>query len=99
MIIHKYEESEDLIPSKKLILLFEWAKSIGITINPKLSYPTKFKPGYIGTKAIELITGEEILMVVPNIAMLSSKLSNPPELSNIYLNHPFIVNVDCYNSE
>ena len=46
-----------------------------------------FDPGYIGTMALEEINKEEVIINVPNSAMINSKLSDCFELEKIFVNH------------
>lgn len=88
MIIHRCEENKDISPSTALANLFTWATTIGIVVSPKIKYPCEFSPGYLGTKVAQDINPEEVIITVPNSAMLSTKLSNPPELHGMFSEHP-----------
>ena len=88
MLIHKCEASEDIPPLANISSLYSWACSIGIKINPKLRYPTRFLPGYLGTQAVDSLSPHEVLITVPNSAMLTYHLSQCPDLEALYTDHP-----------
>lgn len=88
MLVH-YKEHADLSErSQTLEELQAWATSIGIVISPKIRYPHVFHPGYLGTVALEPLLPGEVLILAPNKSMLTSNLSNIPELQQMYNDHP-----------
>jgi hypothetical protein len=88
MILHKLEETQNADVPERISRLFQWAESIGIKINPKLSYPAVFTPGYVGTKTLDHLNPCEHLVTVPNHAMINHKRSEIPELQTVFNNHP-----------
>lgn len=68
--------------------LFNFGKDLGMYINPKITYPVKFYPGYLGILAVEDIAPYETILTIPNDLMLSIKLSNTSELKRIFQDYP-----------
>ena len=79
---------EILAPDNNLIDLLEFSKHLGVKLNPKVIYPAKFYPGYLGVLAIDDISPYEVILTAPNNSMLSMKLINSPELLEIYNKSP-----------
>ena len=68
--------------------VFQLARSIGLRINPKLRYPVEFPPGYLGLQTTEeLLPGEELISI-PIENVITLKLTNTPELQEIYESNP-----------
>jgi hypothetical protein len=88
MIVYQGETAETLEPDDLTRSMFTWAESIGVRLSPKLRYPVRFHPGYLGVQTLEAISPCEDLLFAPNQSMLSTKLMNPPELHALYSNHP-----------
>lgn len=99
MISYESEESEDVPPTPSTVALFLWAKSIGIKINPKLQYPVKFFPGYLGTKTVDFLESNEVLITVPNTAMLNSSSFVPAELEQLFIAHPDLFSIPSREHE
>jgi hypothetical protein len=88
MRIYHSTPGEFLPPDAKTSSFFAWASSLGIRISPKLSYPVRFPPGYLGFRALSLISPCEDLLWAPNSAMLTTKLMSIPQLEPIFAAHP-----------
>lgn len=88
MKVYHRADGEVLSCDDKTAAVFEWAQSIGVKVNPKLKYPVRFVPGYIGVQTSEDLSPCEELLSAPNAAMLSTKLMNHPDLEVVYSQHP-----------
>ena len=81
------QENDKLPKEKETAKLFEWADSIGIWINPKLHYPTKFEPGCTGVSATEKINPWEPLVLVPYQGLLTCELTDS-SLESVFEENP-----------
>ena len=68
--------------------LFTNSESLGIKLNPKVAYPARFPPGYLGMRALADLFPYETILTASNSSMLSLKLVNSADLKQIYLEHP-----------
>lgn len=64
--------------------LFHFGQSLGIKLNPKVTYPVLFPPGYPGVLALEHLEPSETILKAPNSSMLHIKLANSEPLKKIY---------------
>lgn len=78
--------------------LLLWADKVGIQINPKLQYPVRYPPGYLGMSTQVRIGPSETLLTVPNEAMLSTKIVKTQELQDIYDDYPSLFLEDTSSS-
>ena len=67
--------------------MFKWAADHGIKW-PKIVYPVRFPPGYIGSMAIEEIFPGERIVTAPNKSLFTSKVAQDSELKPIFENCP-----------
>ena len=68
--------------------LFTNSESLGIKLNPKVAYPARFPPGYLGMIALADFFPYETILTASNSSMLSLKLLNSSDLKQIYSEHP-----------
>lgn len=73
--------------SPQLQRLFAWAEQEG-ALWPKLAYPVRFEPGYIGSQATADIGPNEAIVTVPQKLLLTSNLMHEGELREVVVNHP-----------
>lgn len=73
--------------------LVEWARREG-AVFPKLEYPVRFEPGYIGAMAREEIGPDEVVLRVPERMWLSWDKADVPPLSGIYVAYPDVFDTD-----
>jgi len=71
--------------------MMEWAKEQGI-MWPKLNYPFRFQPGYLGSIALEDINPGERIIWAPNSALFTSKLAYESELKPVFDQNPEFFN-------
>lgn len=69
-----------LTPSPEVSAMFNWAAQHGITW-PKIIYPVRFPPGYIGTMAVEDIYPNERVITAPNSSLMTARVARDSELS------------------
>lgn len=67
--------------------LMEWAAREGAQF-PKLAYPVRFEPGYIGAMATSDLGPDEVILRVPEKLWLSWDKANAPPLDTIYTSYP-----------
>jgi hypothetical protein len=79
--------------------LFEWAESLGVWLNPKLRYPVRFPPGYLGIQTTEAILPGESILSAPNQSMLSTKFINHPSLEPLFTSNPSLFSIPDKNHE
>ena len=63
--------------------MFDWSASKGARW-PKIVYPVRFPPGYIGSMAIDSISPGESLVTAPNSALLTTKVASSSDLKPIF---------------
>ena len=74
----------ELVPiSAEIQAMFDWSTSKGIKW-PKIAYPVRFPPGYIGSMALEDIYPGESIIISPNEALLTTKVAIESNLQTIY---------------
>ena len=81
-----YSPIPDAVPltiPPKVAAMFNWCEQHGIKW-PKIIYPVRFPPGYIGTMAIDDIYPNERILTAPNSSLMTSKLANESELNQIF---------------
>lgn len=83
-----HENYTILKKSKEMEELFEYSRSLGVSMNPKLAYPTLFYPGYLGILATESISPNETLLTASKPSFLSINLANTFPLKQIFIDHP-----------
>lgn len=88
MIVYSGQGGEAVEPDQATKDVFEWAQGLGVKFSPKLRYPVKFPPGFLGVQALEQIDPCEDLLIAPNSSMLSTKLMSPDELQPVFSSHP-----------
>ena len=76
------QEASDDIKS-----MFAWAAEQGVKW-PKIIYPVRFPPGYIGSMAIEEIHPGERIVTAPNKALFTLKVALESELKPIFAQCP-----------
>ncbi|OMJ70434.1 hypothetical protein SteCoe_31595 [Stentor coeruleus] len=64
--------------------LFRFGQSLGIKLNPNVTYPVFFPPGYPGVLALEHLEPNDTILTAPNSSMLHIKLANSEPLKKIY---------------
>lgn len=64
--------------------MLDWARNKGVKW-PKIVYPVKFPPGYIGSIATETIFPGESIITAPNAALFTSKVASQSDLQEIFL--------------
>lgn len=80
-------QQELLKPSIEVQQMMDWAQSEGIQW-PKLHYPVRFEPGYLGSVATEDIGPGEKIVWAPNQALFTSKLAYESELRPVFDQFP-----------
>jgi hypothetical protein len=83
------EEKLELSP--EIQEMMTWAHQIGIRW-PKLRYPVRFHPGYLGSVATEDILPGEKIIWAPNSALFTSKLAYESELKEVFNSAPEVFN-------
>lgn len=78
-----FSGAEVLEASNEIKAMFEWSAAKGIRW-PKIVYPVRFPPGYIGTMAIEDISPGESIVVAPNDSLLTTKVAANSDLKPIF---------------
>lgn len=78
---------EPLQPNFEVQQMMDWAQSQGIEW-PKLHYPARFEPGYLGSIAKEDIFPGEKIISAPNSALFTSKLAYESELKPVFDQFP-----------
>ena len=73
--------------SPQLQRLFTWAEKEGV-LWPKLAYPVRFDPGYIGSQATADIGPNEAIVTVPQKLLLTSNHIEAGELAEVVRDHP-----------
>lgn len=68
--------------------LFEYSQAKGVTLNPKLAYPTRFYPGYLGILATESLSPYETILTASKDSFLSINLSNTYPVKQIFIDYP-----------
>ena len=99
MLIKPREPNSYIENSAKIGALISWARDQGVYISEKIHYPCIFQPGYPGTVALSDINPEELLISVPNSLLLSTKFSNPPELTTFFTENPDFFSLPCREHE
>ncbi|OMJ89136.1 hypothetical protein SteCoe_8764 [Stentor coeruleus] len=74
--------------------MYDWAASKGVKW-PKIYYPVRFPPGYIGTIATDTIGPNETVVSAPNDCLLTTKVAYNSELKSIYDAHPNLFSEDA----
>lgn len=67
--------------------MFNWAREQGIRW-PKIVYPVRFPPGYIGSMAVEEILPGERIVIAPNASLFTTKVAQESELRDIFAQCP-----------
>ena len=75
--------AECLIPSPEAQAMLDWAASQGVHW-PKIVYPVRFPPGYIGSMAIAEIHPGERIITAPNRSLFTVKVAQSSELRPIF---------------
>jgi hypothetical protein len=88
VLIHLAEPGLAISPDSSTVSLFEWASFLNISFNPKLQYPVRFDPGYIGIQTTAALLPGETILSAPNQAMFSCKHTQHPALEAIYQSTP-----------
>ena len=86
-VLHPAKSGEPLPSSAALQGLKEWALREGICF-PKLNYPVRFPPGYVGSQALETIGPNEVIVSAPKRMLLMAKDVDTTELAPIIAAHP-----------
>ena len=63
--------------------MYDWAASKGVKW-PKIIYPVRFPPGYIGSMATETIYPNEAIVTAPNDALLTVRVALESELAPVF---------------
>lgn len=74
--------------------MYDWAASKGVKW-PKVYYPVRFPPGYIGTIATDTIGPNETVVSAPNDSLLTTKVAYNSELKSIFEAHPEFFSEDA----
>lgn len=98
MQVHKYEEAETINDCEKTQILKDWSQNVGIEFSNKLKYPVRFVSNLIGVQTCESLLSSELLVSVPNHAIISSKLSSA-QLDEIYDSHLNLFGKKCKEHE
>jgi hypothetical protein len=93
MIVYPREQGVVLEQTADIVEEFQWAKSLGVKLNPKIIYPVLFEPGCIGMQTTQDINPCEEILSAPNEIMLSMKLANTIELENVYKAYPSLFSI------
>ena len=80
------EGATPLIVPEAVAAMFNWSQKKGIKW-PKIIYPVRFPPGYIGSMAVEDIYPNERIMTAPNSSLITSKVAEQSELSSFFAEH------------
>lgn len=75
--------AEPVEPSVEESEMFKWAKEQGVRW-PKIIYPVRFPPGYIGSMAIDEIHPGERIIAAPNKSLFTTKVARDSELKDIF---------------
>ena len=75
--------AEILEQSPEVQEMFKWAESQGIKW-PKIVYPVRFPPGYIGSMATEEIFPNERIVSAPNRSLFTAQVARESELKPIF---------------
>ena len=68
--------------------MFDWAASRGVRW-PKIVYPVRFPPGYIGSMATSEIHPNERIITAPNRSLFTSKVArDSPDLKQVFESLP-----------
>jgi hypothetical protein len=78
-----FPQAERLEPSLEEQEMFKWAADRGVTW-PKIVYPVKFPPGYIGSMAIEEILPGERIVTASNRALFTTNVALNSDLKPIF---------------
>ena len=79
--------AERLEPSPEVQAMFDWAASQGVRW-PKIVYPVRFPPGYIGSMAIAEIHPGERIITASNKSLFTVKMAEESELKPIFAQCP-----------
>ncbi|OMJ82728.1 hypothetical protein SteCoe_16493 [Stentor coeruleus] len=82
-----FPDAERLEPNEDEKEMFDWAREQGIKW-PKIIYPVRFPPGYIGSMAIDEILPGERIVTAPNSALFTSKVAQDSELKSVFAECP-----------
>lgn len=82
-----FPDAERLEPNEDEQAMFDWASEQGIKW-PKIVYPVRFPPGYIGSMAIDEILPGERIVTAPNSALFTSKVAKDSELKSVFTECP-----------
>lgn len=83
--------AERVEPSEDEQEMFKWAAEQGVRW-PKIVYPVRFPPGYIGSMAIEEILPGERIVTASNKALFTVKVAQDSELKPIFDKCPEVFN-------
>ena len=68
--------------------MFDWAARRGVRW-PKIVYPVRFPPGYIGSMATSEILPNERIIIAPNNSLFTSQAArNSPDLKQVFESLP-----------
>ena len=84
---HPAKSGEPQPSSASLQGLKDWALREGIRF-PKLDYPVRFPPGYVGSQALETIGPNEVIVSAPRRMLLMASDVDKTELAPIITEHP-----------
>lgn len=74
-------------PSDQTATLLAWGTSEGATF-PKISYPVRFPPGYIGCQATNTISANEAIVTIPKHLMFIGTLADASPFGSVVKSHP-----------
>lgn len=63
--------------------MYDWAASKGIKW-PKIVYPVRFPPGYIGSMATDTIEPGEAIVTAPNDSLVTTRVAYQSDLNSIF---------------
>lgn len=66
--------------------MYDWAASKGVRW-PKIIYPVRFPPGYIGSMATDVIEPGEAIVIAPNDSLVTTKVAFQSDLKPIFEDH------------
>lgn len=86
-VLHPAKYGQPQPSSVALQGLKDWAFREGIRY-PKLDYPVRFPPGYVGSQALETIGPNEVIVSAPRRMLLMASDVDKTELAPIITEHP-----------
>ena len=75
-----------------------WAEERGL-VCPKMRYPVRFEPGYIGAQAIERIGPNEDIVRMPGSLVLGSQVARASAIGPVFESHPEVFSNPSLESE